>query len=354
MIKIRFLLIPLLAASGVGLAVLTVVRQVPSSPLPPMSQEPAKSPFGKRIAGVGLVEPSSDVISVGSPLAGIVDRVAVVEGQQVGAGDVLFVLDSRQTAADLAEAKARLSVEERRLAALRSLPHATTVAMREATLAAANARLTDAQGRLARLQEVGPDLAASRNEQPRLEFDVASAQAEVRRAEAELDDVKRGTWPEDLAVQEAQVAAAHSAVDALQVRLERETIRAPREGTVLAVEVDSGEYVSPGSKMEFVALGEVTRLNVRVQIDELDAWRFSPQAKAVAAPRGGAPDRYPLRYTRTVPYVVPKKSITGEAAERIDVRVLQVLYEIDIPAGARLYPGELLDVFIEVPEAGNG
>lgn len=352
MIKLRFVVIPALAVTGIALSIYTVRRQVPSAPVPPMSIEPPKSPFPRRIAGVGLVEPSSDVISVGSPLPGVVAKVAVVEGQRVGVGDVLFSLDGRQTRADLAEAKARLSVEERKLAALRALPRAPSVAMAEATLASARAQLVDAKGRLQRLLELGPEAAASRNEQPRLEYEVAAADAAVRRAEADLAETRQGTWPEDMGVQEAQVEAARSSVQALEVTLERETVRAPIAGTVLAIEVDEGEFVSPGSISEFVALGEVGSLNVRVQIDELDAWRFTPESKAVAAPRGGAPTRFPLTYLRTVPYVVPKKSITGESAERIDVRVLQVLYRVDVPDGARLFPGELLDVFIEVPEQG--
>jgi HlyD family secretion protein len=350
MIKIRFIIIPALAVTGIGLSMYTVRKQVPSSPVPPMSIEPPKSPFPKRIAGVGLVEPTTDVVSVGSPLPGVVARVAVVEGQKVSKGDVLFELDGRQTTADLAEARARLAVEERRLTALRALPRAPNVTMAEATLASARAQLVDAKGRLDRLVELGPEAAASRNERPRLEYELAAADAAVRRAEADLAEVKQGTWPEDMAVQEAQVEAARGAVQALVVMLERETVLAPISGTVLALEIDEGEFVSPGSKSEFVALGDVGELRVRVQIDELDAWRFTPECRAVAAPRGGSPARYPLTYLRTVPYVVPKKSLTGESAERIDVRVLQVLYRVDVPDGARLFPGELLDVFIEIPE----
>ena len=350
MIKLRFIVIPALAIAGIGLSMYTVRRQVPTSPVPPMSIEPAKSPFPRRIAGVGLVEPSSDVISVGSQLPGVVANVAVLEGQKVSEGDVLFSLDGRQTMADLAEARARLAVEERKLGALKALPRAPSVAMAEATLASARAQLVDAKGRLDRLVELGPEAAASRNERPRLEYELAAADAAVRRAEADLAEVRQGTWPEDMAVQEAQVEAARSAVKALEVTLERETVRSPISGTVLAVEIDEGEFVSPGSISEFVALGDVDALHVRVQIDELDAWRFTPDCKAVAAPRGGSPARYPLAYLRTVPYVVPKKSLTGESAERIDVRVLQVLYRVDVPAGTRLFPGELLDVFIEIPQ----
>ena len=45
-------------------------------------------------------------------------------------------------------------------------------------------------------------------------------------------------------------------------------------------------------------------------------------------------------------YVVPKKSLTGDNTERVDTRVLQVIYAIDT-LGRRLFVGQQLDVFID-------
>jgi hypothetical protein len=44
--------------------------------------------------------------------------------------------------------------------------------------------------------------------------------------------------------------------------------------------------------------------------------------------------------------VLPKKTLSGENAERIDTRVLQVIYEFEDP-NVPVAPGQLLDVFIE-------
>jgi hypothetical protein len=56
---------------------------------------------------------------------------------------------------------------------------------------------------------------------------------------------------------------------------------------------------------------------------------------------------------RVEPYVVPKRSLTGESTERVDTRVLQVLYRFD-PAAMKVYVGQQVDVFVEAPPIGGG
>jgi len=53
-----------------------------------------------------------------------------------------------------------------------------------------------------------------------------------------------------------------------------------------------------------------------------------------------------LRFVRVEPFVVPKKSLTGESTERVDTRVLQVIYAIE-PGSANVYVGQQLDAFIQ-------
>jgi hypothetical protein len=53
----------------------------------------------------------------------------------------------------------------------------------------------------------------------------------------------------------------------------------------------------------------------------------------------------PLQFVRFEPYVVPKKSLTGDSTERVDTRVLQVLYSFNRDT-LPLYVGQQMDVFI--------
>src|SRR5262245_28466575 len=105
-------LLPLFALLSLTLGLVSVVRSQPAreSTLPP-SAPPARS-FRTTVAAVGLVETSTENISIGTPLADVVAEVTAVVGQAVKAGDPLFRLDDRQRLADLELRQAERRVAE--------------------------------------------------------------------------------------------------------------------------------------------------------------------------------------------------------------------------------------------------
>jgi multidrug resistance efflux pump len=120
---------------------------------------------------------------------------------------------------------------------------------------------------------------------------------------------------------------------------------------VLQVNVHPGEFVGAPPGQALVVLGNVHTLHVRVDIDEHDVPRFRPGAAARASVRGNAAHEYALRFVRVEPYVIPKKSLTGDNTERVDTRVLQVIYAVDGASEERpLYVGQQMDVFIDAGE----
>jgi hypothetical protein len=123
---------------------------------------------------------------------------------------------------------------------------------------------------------------------------------------------------------------------------------------VLQVNVRLGEFVgAPPATAALVVLGNVNLLHVRVDIDEYDIHRFRADAAARASLKGQPRTCFPLRFVRVEPYVVPKKSLTGDNTERVDTRVLPVVYSIDV-GDRQLYVGQQLDVFIDATAAPTG
>ena len=54
------------------------------------------------------------------------------------------------------------------------------------------------------------------------------------------------------------------------------------------------------------------------------------------------------------PLLKPKRTLTGDGAERVDTRVLEVIYALD-GAGFDAHVGQQLDVFIQAqPPGGKG
>jgi multidrug efflux pump subunit AcrA (membrane-fusion protein) len=345
------LLLPVLAVAGVALAVHTVRKQAAPPPAAPPSGEPTRSPFSNRVAGSGLVEPVTEIVNVGTPLAGVVERVEVQEGDQVKAGQPLFVIDQRMLRTQLQSAQARQEVARRKLAQLESLPRAEDLARAEAVVEQRKAAMQDAQSRLDRLNQIADPTAISPNERPTREYELANARARLAEAQADLAAVRVGTYPEDLAIARADVQVTEAEVRALETDLDRSVVRAPIDATILRVTARAGQFASAssGGGDGLVTLGQLSPLHIRVDVDELDAWRFDPSGRAVAVLRGGKRVEFPIAYVRTVPVVIPKRTLTGENSERIDTRVLQLIYRFvqDEPG---VLPGQVLDVYVETSD----
>jgi len=346
-LKIRFIILPIISVLGIGLAVYLVYKQSRPAPTAPPSGQPTKSPFSNRVAGSGLVEPATEIMNIGTSISGTVQSVSVKEGQLVKKGDILFTIDQRDTVAQLGAAKAKLEVANRKVEQLKSMPHVEDVDRATAIVAQRQSAVNDATLRLERLNAVEDQSAISANERPTRMFEMSLTKSRLDEAKSELARMMKGTYPEDLAVAVAEAKVADADVSMLQTDLLQSDVKAPIDGTVLRVNARGGEFASAGALREgLVVMGQLTPLHIRVDVDELDAWRFDPNGKAVAVLRGGKIVEFPIEYVRTVPVVIPKRTLTGENSERIDTRVMEMIYRFtqDNP---KVLPGQLLDVYID-------
>lgn len=306
---IRKYLLPLLAAVGVIFAVFTVVSgSKPTIPAQPVTQ-PSAAPFDRYIAGAGIIEASTENIQIGTPVAGIVSEILVDVGSTVKKDQPLFRIDSRELTAQLAVQQANL----------KSAQQAVKVA--EATM-------LDDRNRLAMWAEITDNRAVSKEEIDTRRYAVMKSEASYAKAQAD-------------------VAGAEASVGQIETEIERRIIRAPVDGTILQTKIRPGEFAQAGMvSTPLLVLGNVKTLHVRTDIDENDAWRLSKDAPAFAYVRGNTRLSTPLKLVRVEPYVIPKRSLTGDATERVDTRVLQVLYQFD-GQSLPVYVGQQMDVYIE-------
>lgn len=306
--KARQLLLPVAAVIGLGVAVIAVIqgqqsRQTPTQKadtenVAALSQVPA--PFASRVAGTGVVEAGTGNIAIGTPVSGIVAAVTVKWGEHIEPGMPLFRLDDRDLRAQL-------------------------------PLATARAHEVDARLARARYQLQLADKLHTQHV-------LSDEQYRDRRFEAQIE--------------EAALAAARAEVERIRVEIDRRTVRAPIAGRVLQINMRPGEFAESGVlATPLMVVGDDTRLRVRVDIDENDAGRVDPAAPAVAVVRGRPDLQTALRFESIEPYVTPKASFTGSTTERVDTRVLQVIYSFE-RAKLPVYVGQHLDVFIQAPPVG--
>jgi multidrug resistance efflux pump len=340
--------IPLIAAVALGFGIATLTHLTPKEQLAAAPNPPPLTKLeGNTISGLGEIQMAGEPVAIATPIAGIVANVHVVPGQQVSVGEPLFTLDDRALRAELNNRKAIHATAVAKLSRLKAGNRPQDFPPAEAKVAAAAAALARHKDAWERAKSSVGSRTLSEEEYVSRKCAFDQAHAELGQLQAELEKLKAGTWSHDIEIAERESEAALLGVEQIRIDIDRLVVRAPVEGLVLHVDVRPGEFAeSRKTEKPLVQLGVNGPLRVRVQIDEEDAGRVRSQARAEAYLRGR--DRTPieLRFLRIDPRIVPKSSLTGGATERVDTRVLYVVYEV-VNGPSNLYAGQKIDVFME-------
>jgi len=298
-----------IAIFGILAVILLVTRLRQSGPEPQPLVPPSQSPYADSVGGRGLVESMNENVRLAPNASGLVAEVKVRVGDLVKKSDVLFLLDERQATAAMRTSEAEVAAQQARVAEAETLL----------------ADRLDQRDRTHRLRAKG---VASEDEMRREDFAWQAATRQLARTRADLD----------LATAQAE-----------NTRIQREllTTRAPRDGTILAVNIRAGEFANASGAEPAVLLGDLTKLQLRADVDESDAPRVRAGGPAVAFLKGTRSDPIALEFVRIEPYVLPKRSLSGESTERVDTRVLQVIYQFQAPAFP-IFVGQQMDVFLNV------
>jgi len=307
-------MLPLAAGLGILLAAGVAMKSGVKKPEAVPIAQPAEAPYATYIGGAGLVEAANDNISLGTSLPGIVKTVNVKAGDRVKAGQALFMIDDREYRADLLIKQAELAKAEGAL-------EEALAAQKDS--ASQYALVKDASGLAVSVDDI-----------------------QKRKHAAALGDAK-------FLSAKANVEAGRASLEAARTVLDRLTVRAPMEGEVIQLNVRPGEYAPTGAlDKPLMRLGSLETYHIRVDVDENDAWRFRTGARATAFLRGNRDFKAEVQFARVDPYVTPKLSLTGSSSERVDTRVLQVIYSFDRKA-LPVYVGQQVDVFIETTATGG-
>lgn len=335
------------SAAGLALAVWAASTAVEDPPVLAPEREPSVNPFASGIAALGKVEPRTRELPIGAPQPGLVTDVLVDVGDAVKTGQPLFELDARPLRADLLRARAAMEVDRAAIQRWHAQPRAEDIPPLEAQVAQARAALDDQLEKLDLTREAEKKGAATSRDTTAQQFEVDRARAGLARAQADLDRLKAGGWEADLVVAQADLARSTAEVEALNLLLERMTVRAPRDGVVLRRQVEPGEYTASDPTRPALIIGDLADLNIRAQVDEEDIGLVTASARAVARLRGAVVEEFPLTLIRVEPYARPKIDITGANVERVDTRVIDVLFRVEQRPRVQIYPGQAVDVFIE-------
>jgi HlyD family secretion protein len=232
-------------------------------------------------------------VSVGSVITAAVARIPVDEGQSVRRGDILIVLDDKDTRAALAQAQAAVAQAEARIRQLRevALPAA------EQGLVQAQANVVLSRQQYARAQDLQTKgfVSPSALDDAKRNLDVAESQLRAARLQVETN----GPTGSDYMVAQSALQQAHANLAMAQARLDQTVIRAPVDGTLIGRSVEPGNVAQPGK--ELMALAPAGETQVIAEIDEKNLSQLKLGQKAI-----GSADAYPKeRFTAEVVYINP-------------------------------------------------
>ena len=306
------IILPIIAVIGIIASIIYIAGSQPNRELSNPVSTPAKTPGlqskSGSVAGTGVIEPSSETVDIATHVSGVVAKVFVQPGDQVAQGQPLLEIDTRDTRAAINEASARLAASRQ-------------------GIAAANTSLRIAQNQYALYQNVDDARAVSQQEVIQRRDAVADARAQVALAVAQARQA------------EAQLGQA-------QVELARHIVRAPAAMQVLQVDIRAGEYAgTAGTATVVMKLGVTTPLHVRLDIDENQIERIAMGKTAVISVKGDARRQVVATFVRAEPLIVPKRSLTNSATERVDVRVLQLIFALPAEASG-FFVGQQVDGFV--------
>ena len=338
--------LPIIAALILTFAIFAIMRSQPVHATVAPPSPPPTAGFEKSVGAVGLVEASSENIAVSLPVQGMVTHIYVKAGDHVAKGAKLFSIDDRDLQAELGLRRSSLAMAQAKLDKLLRSPRPEEIPPAEAKVKEAEELYQDADVQLKLIESVRDKRAIRDEDLLRRRIAVKAAGARLDQAKADLALLKAGAWKPDIEIARAEVAEAQSQVERVEADIDRTRVTAPIAGEILQCKVRLGEYAQTGPLAQpLILMGATSQLNVRADVDEQDAWRVKGGAGALASVRGDSSHRYGLRFVRFEPYVIPKKNLTGDSTERVDTRVLQVIFALD--KNAPVYAGQQMDVFID-------
>ena len=116
--------------------------------------------------------------------------------------------------------------------------------------------------------------------------------------------------------------------------------------------VRPGEFVGAPPTQALVVVGDVGQFARPRRRRRIRHSPFPSRAPARASLKGQTKDQFTLTFVRVEPFVIPKKSLTGENTERVDTRVLPVIYELHTD-NRKFFVGQQLDVYIEAESSDS-
>jgi HlyD family secretion protein len=297
----------------------------------------------------GRVEPLSGAIKIATPVMGVIGDVLVKANDLVFAGEPLIRLADREARAQLASAEAQVAMRRR-------VRNKESAASGAAPRRRAEDALADTETALFEARSSVDKAAAERRAGRGSDADVEAARSGLTRAQDRLaqqtDELRKITADAPLpTLAEGQLNVARSELQGSRAALEKLTIRAPVDSTILQINARPGELASPSAMQPLVLLGDVSALRVRAEVDERDIAKIKLGQSVVVRPVAFRGSEIAGKVSFIAPLVETSRNSTLSQRNMTDVDVVEV--RIDLSEPGPLTVGMKVDVYFQQDTASR-
>jgi HlyD family secretion protein len=286
-------------------------------------------------------------VNVAAKVSGQVLELAVDEGDRVGPGDKLAVIDHATPDIQLRQAEAGVRLAEAQLALLIKGARAEDIQQAEAALTQAESGFKVADDDARRMTELLKTESVTPKQKDDAEARLTVAKAQRNAAVEALNKLRKLARPEEIQAAEARLAQAAAAADLLKKTISDCTITAPAGGIVTHKAVEAGELVTPGATV--VTLVELDSVYVVIYVTEKELGRIRLGDAAEVKIDAFAERTFPGKVT----YISPEAEFTPKNVQTKEDRVKLVFgvkVEIENREGL-LKPGLPADAVIGIGPA---
>jgi membrane fusion protein (multidrug efflux system) len=304
---------------------------------------------------------ASDISLISPKIEGYIKEVRVHDNEQVGAGQVLFVIDDSDFAAKVAQTQAAVASEQAMVAtyATRQDLQAAMINQAAAAITAAEAELTRAGLDQKRYESLVNTDVASRQRFETAQADAKKASAALLKAQAALEAEKQ-----QLAVLEAQkreeearLLQARATARLAQNDLDNTVIRAPVGGVAGNRAGQTGQYVKAGTQL--LSLVPLPKVYITANFKETQLTLMRP-GQPVEISVDAYPDRTIVGHVESFApgsgaefSLLPPDNATGNFTKIVQRVPVRIALPTDGPLAALLRPGLSVVVTVDTSEAGN-
>jgi HlyD family secretion protein len=357
---VRNTIIFILSIAGILAGLVAAYLFGAERPSQPPVFTPVSSPFDTAIYANGIIESdqaSGSNSAIYPEVAGPITQVLVKEGQAIQAGTLLFTIENSVQKATTLQLRLQADAALAVLNELKAQPRAEILAVAQAQVSVAQSILTENRNQYDKRRasfEMDPRSISKDIVESALDA-TNQASSGLAVAQKQRDLIQAGAWSFDIITQQLQYESIVQSARAAEALLAKYAVTSQTDGVILAVNASVGGFASSqgiynaytqGSDPLVIVGAAQEHLSVRCFVDEILVARL-PVPMHIQAQMSvrGTDTKIPLEFVRVQPYVSPKIELSNGRTERVDLRVLPVIFrftKLDAP----VYPGQLVDVFI--------